>query len=140
MTPQFYHNFYIILGMDVSSGTKLIKVGNARDSETRLNQPSTQYPTFITRAKLPIRLSLSNSNQIETIEAQMKSVCINRRMERYGVNHGGDGPDNEWFALNKVRVINIVAIIELLTMFHPETDFNALISKAEALYNRAFDD
>lgn len=139
MTQPFYHNFYIILGMDVSSGTKLIKVGNVRDSETRLNQRSTQYPTFITRGKLPIRLSLSNTNQIETIEAQMKDICINRSMERYGVNHG-DGPDNEWFALNKVRVINIVAIIELLTMFYPETDFNALISKAEALYNGAFDD
>lgn len=138
MLQPFFHDFYIILGIDKRNGTKLIKIGNTQNFETRLSQYSSQYPAFIPLTKFPIRILLSNTDQIETVEGQMKDICKNHRMRRYDINYN-DRLDNEFFVLNKTRESNINAIIDLLDVFY-EANVNVLQSQAETFYNNAFND
>ena len=136
---MFIHDFYIILGVDKTNGTRLIKIGNARKFETRLSQYPAQYPAFVPIAKFPIRYLLSNNSQIKTYEDQMKDICKNHRMQRYDINHNGR-LDNEFFVLNKTRESNVRTIVNLLCMFYTEADVNDLQLQAETFYNKAFGD
>ena len=139
MSQQFYHSFYVILGVDETNGTKLIKVGNTQD-----HGPEFEYktPPFVPRSKFVTRELLTSTDQIETIEGQMKNICKSHGMQPYDMqchdmNHNGCAV-NEFFAINKTRENNINALVDIFLMFYDETCKFDPQSYAVSVYNSAF--
>ena len=130
MSQDFMQHFYINLGIDETNETKLIKVSSVHESKD-----SFRYPAFFALAERPIRKLLSSTDQIKTIEEQMKDICKKHCMQGYDMNHDGH-LDDGFFVLNNTSESNINAIADILHIFYTDFEFfKYLREEAEYLYS-----